>query len=126
MRRTFTVRKTSDNQVELRAGESVLGTLANLREAGGDVGMLARFENAPAFVDHRDTFRQLAKALEAGEGGREETARLRGVLEAAGVHVHHVLHDMRIDEPASLTLIGGEVRFRPTGSFLMMRSGGLG
>lgn len=126
MRRTSTISKSGDVAIELRAGEAVIGRLVDMREAIGHQGMVARFENTPAFVDHRDTFRALAKALGGGEGSGAEAARLRAELERAGVHVHHAIHDMRIDEPATISLVAGEVRFKANGAFAMMRSGGLG
>lgn len=126
--RTFTINKTADSGgVSLRTGQTVLGRLLNMREGfSAQEGMTAKFESAPAFVDHRDRCKALADALKLGPDGAAEAARLRQEIEALGVHVYHDVHDMRIDEPASVVISGGEVRFRPTGAFLMMRSGGLG
>jgi len=129
MRRTasVTVRKSSEaSGVTLRCGETVLGRLLNLREGFSEAdGMVARFEGTPAFADHRDRFKSLADALK-DESSSGEAARLRAEIEALGVHIHHDQHDMRIDERETVVLSSGDVRFRPTGAFLMMRSGGIG
>ncbi len=125
---SITVRKSSEaNVASLRCGETVLGRLVNLREGVSEAdGMTARFENAPAFADHRELLKALADALKEGAADSTAVARLRDEIEALGIHVHHDIHAMRIDESRSLVLAGGEVRFKPTGAFLMLRSGGLG
>jgi phosphatidylglycerol lysyltransferase len=39
--------------------------------------------------------------------------------------VYHLQHDMRIDRPATVQILGGEARFTPNDAYLMMRTGGL-
>ncbi len=121
MRRTVIVRKTSDaGAVTIRAGETVLGSLGNLH-AGEDGSMSASFTHSPAFADHEAWLR-----ASGGAKGAEEARAIAAVIEATGIHVWHGVHDMRIDVAGSLVISKGEVRFRPTDAFSVMRSGGLG
>ena len=74
---------------------------------------------------------ELLEAFRTGDGVDMIRESVRTVLqelveiEAAGVHVYHLQHEMRIDRPASVQMIDGEVRFAPNDAYLMMRTGGL-
>lgn len=123
MARRVVIAKTPDQAgVTLRSGETVLGKVTNLAGESG-LEMAGRFTNAPAFADHADRFARLAEARVAGNG--PAIAALAEEIEALGIHLHHGVHDMRIDRPLSLVISGGEVRFLPTDAFLILRSGGL-
>lgn len=121
---TVTRRTSGDSaQILLRAGDKVLGQVSRL--AGDDGAVMAgAFTHRPAFADFVDLFVRLEKATAAGDAAAAAAAR--GEVEAAAIEVWHSVHDMRLDQPGSLVIAGGEVRFRPTDAFLMMRTGGLG
>lgn len=123
--RTVTIRKRSEAaSIELRAGETTLGSLRNVAGATGDAEtMSGLFTHAPAYADFTERFLAIASALKAGDTA--SAAAIQAEIEAAGVHVYHLQHDMRIDRPASVQVIGGEVRFSPNDAYLMMRTGGL-
>ena len=124
--RKVIIRKRSDSSgVTLRCGDKLLATLGPLDDGDRD-GMSAKAVTTPAFADHREHFRALAEALRQGEAGLATVRQLRQTGEALGLHVHHAAHDMRIDAAASVSLVEGQVRFRPSDAFVMMRSGGLG
>jgi hypothetical protein len=121
---TVTRRTTGDTaQVLIRAGDKILGQVARLT---GDMGALmsGTFTHRPAFTDLVDVFQRLERATAAGDTAAAAAARAE--IDAAGVEVWHTVHEMRLDQPGSLVIAAGEVRFRPTDSFLMMRTGGLG
>lgn len=123
MRRSVTIRKSGDSApIQVRAGEAVLGVVAGLEQAG-EGALRGRFTHRPAYADHAATFLALERARERGDA--DEATRLAGVVEAGGVEVWHTVHDMRIDEACSLVIAGGAATFRPTGAFLMLRTGGL-
>ena len=74
-------------------------------------------------ADYTERFLSIVSALKAGDTAA--AAAIQREIEAAGVHVYHLQHDMRIDRPTSVQVIGGEVRFSPNDAYLMMRTGGL-
>jgi hypothetical protein len=123
--RTVTIKKRGEAApIELRAGETTLGTLRNVSGATGDAAtMSGTFTHAPAYADFTERFLAIASALKAGDAAAGDA--LQAEIEAAGVHVYHLQHDMRIDQPRSVQVIGGEVRFSPNDAYLMMRTGGL-
>ena len=123
--RSVTIKKRGEAApIELRAGETTLGALRNVSGATGDSAtMSGLFAHAPAYGDYTDRFLAIAAALKAGDEAAAATVQRE--IEAAGVHVYHLQHDMRIDRPASVQVIGGEVRFSPNDAYLMMRTGGL-
>ena len=120
----ITRRTTGDSaQVLVRASDKVLGSVARL--AGDDGAVMAGpFTHRPAFADFAEVFARLDKATTAGDTDAAQAARAE--IDAAAIEVFHTVHEMRLDQPGSLVIAGGEVRFRPTDSFLMMRTGGLG
>jgi hypothetical protein len=125
MARAVTVRKRAEAApIELRAGDTTLGSLRNVAGATGDSATLSGlFTHAPAYADFTERFLALATALRAGDTAT--AAAIQAEIEAAGVHVYHLQHEMRIDRPASVQVIDGEVRFSPNDAYLMMRTGGL-
>ena len=108
--------------IVVRAGDKDLGTITNLGSDAGDT-LSGNFSNRPAFADLVDAFRAVAEASQAGNPSGLTAAHAE--LEKHAVHVWHSVHDMRIDEPQTLTIVAGRVRFRPNAAFLMMRTGGL-
>ncbi len=117
-------RRTSGDSatIVVRAGERDLGAITQLGSEIDD-NLSGNFANRPAFTDFAATFLSLAKATEAGDA--DAVAAVRAELKAADIEVWHTVHEMRIDEPGTLTISGGRARFRPNGAFLMMRTGGL-
>ena len=122
---TRTVKRRAEMAtIELRAGETTLGALRGVAGTVGDSAtMSGQFTHAPAYADFTDRFLALATALRDSDAPRAATERAD--LEAAGVHVYHAQHEMRIDRPATVQIVGGEVRFTPNDAYLMMRTGGL-
>ena len=123
--RSVTVKRRAEMAaIELRAGETTLGSLRGVAGTVGDSAtMTGQFTHAPAYADFTERFLALATALRDGDASR--AAAERSALEASGVHVFHVQHEMRIDRPASVQMVAGEVRFTPNDAYLMMRTGGL-
>lgn len=123
--RTVTIRKRGEAApIELRAGDTTLGSLRTVSGAAGShETMSGTFTHAPAYADFTERFLAIASALKAGDAATAAT--IQAEIEAAGVHVYHLQHEMRIDRPASVQVIGGEVRFSPNDAYLMMRTGGL-
>lgn len=123
--RTVTVKRRAEMAtIELRCGETTLGTLRGVAGTVGDrATMTGQFTHAPAYADHTERFLALATALREGDAPR--AAAERAAVEAAGVHVYHAQHEMRIDRPSTVQVVGGEVRFTPNDAYLMMRTGGL-
>ncbi len=120
MRRATVTRVVKDvDQASVRIGETDLGRLGSLN-AALDGALWATFEHSPAFADHVERFAARARA----EGAEAEA--LAREIEAAGIHVWHGVHDMRIDLPGTLTIAKGQARFRPTDTFTMIRTGGHG
>jgi hypothetical protein len=123
--RTVTIKKRGEAApIELRAGETTLGSLRTVSGVtGSHETMSGIFTHAPAYADFTERFLAIASALKAGDAAAATT--IQDEIEAAGVHVYHLQHEMRIDRPASVQVIGGEVRFSPNDAYLMMRTGGL-
>ncbi len=123
--RSVTIRKRGDaSPIELRAGETTLGSLRNVAGTTGDSAtMSGLFTHAPAYADFTERFMAISAALNASDPAK--AAAIQAEIEAAGVHVYHLQHEMRIDRPASVQMIDGEVRFAPNDAYLMMRTGGL-
>jgi hypothetical protein len=122
--RSVTIRKRAEAApIELRVGETTLGALRNVSGTTGDnATMSGVFTHAPAYAEFSERFLALGSALKTGDAA---ATALQSEIEAAGVHVYHVQHDMRIDRPGTVQIIGGEVRFSPNDAYLMMRTGGL-
>lgn len=122
-RPSSTTRRTTGDTaaVLVRAGDTVLGSVA--RMGGGDVGdqMSGAFTHRPSFVDYVEMFQRLQKAIETNA----PTDAIRAEIEAAGVEIWHSVNEMRLDRPHSIVITGGEVHFRPNDAFVMMRTGGL-
>jgi hypothetical protein len=108
MARVVTVRKHEGGGITLRCGDDLVGFVTRLE--GGDQEMTGRFAAGPDHAAYADL-------LAAGD---------RVTIETRGVHVYSAVHDMRIDDEASLTVEGETVRFRPAQAFIVLRSGGLG
>ena len=125
MARSVTIKKRAETATsELRCGDTVLGGLRSVSASTGDsTTMAGQFTHAPAFADHSERFLALATAIKAGDTAT--VAAIQADIEASGVHIYHAQHEMRIDRPASVQVIGGEVRFAPSDAYLMMRTGGL-
>ncbi len=123
--RSVTVRKRGETAtIELRCGDTVLGTLRNVAGAtGGSATMSGAFTHAPAYADFTERFLGLSSALKNHDA--TAATAIQSEIEAAGVHVYHTQHDMRIDRPGSVQVAEGEVRFSPSDAYLMMRTGGL-
>ncbi len=123
--RTVTIKKRAEAAtIELRCGDTVLGTLRNVAGAtGGSATMSGSFTHAPAYVDFTERFLALSAALKNSDAAG--AAALQANIEAAGVHVYHTQHDMRIDRPGTVQMADGHVRFAPSDAYLMMRTGGL-
>ena len=123
--RSVTIKKRGEAApVELRAGETTLGSMRNVSGTAGDSAtMTGIFAHAPAYADYTERFLAIVSALKTGDAA--SAAAIQGEIEAAGVHVYHLQHEMRIDRPASVQVMGGEVRFSPNDAYLMMRTGGL-
>lgn len=123
--RSVTIKRRAEMAtIELRAGETTLGALRGVAGTVGDSAtMTGQFTHAPAYADYTERFLALGTALRDGDASG--AAALQADLEAAGVHVYHAQHEMRIDRPATVHLVGGEVRFTPNDAYLMMRTGGL-
>jgi hypothetical protein len=117
-------RRTSGDTATIlvRAGEKDLGAITQLGSDADDT-LAGNFVNRPAFADVGTVFHELARAEQDGEQDKART--LRAEIAALGVEVWHSVHDMRIDEPGTLTIAAGRARFRPNAAFLMMRTGGL-
>lgn len=123
--RSVTVKRRAETAtIELRAGETTLGTLRAVAGTVGDSAtMSGQFTHAPAYADFTERFLALATALRDGDASL--AASERAALESANVHLYHVQHEMRIDRPGTVQMIAGEVRFTPNDAYLMMRTGGL-
>ena len=123
--RSISVTKRSSGDtaaVHVRAGDKELGTISQLGSGSGD-RLAGGFSNTPAFADYAEAFRSHADALQRQDG--EAIAAAQSELEALRVHVWHAVHDMRIDEPGTLSVAGGHAQFRANAAYLMLRTGGL-
>ena len=123
--RTVIIKKRAETApIELRCGETALGTLRSVTGTTGDGATMAgQFTHAPAFTEFAEKFMTLTTALR--ENDAATAAGVQTDLETAGLHIYHTQHDMRIDRPASLRVVAGEVQFAPNDAYLMMRTGGL-
>jgi len=92
----------------VRCGSDVVGFVTRLE--GGDAEMRGHFAPGPQYA----SYAQLVTAADTAE------------REARGLHVFSSVHDMRIDDEATLVIEADLVRFRPAGAFIVLRSGGLG
>lgn len=120
---TVTKRSSGDTAaVHVRAGDKDLGSIKQLG-SGSDDKLAGGFGNSPAFADFADSFRDLADALQRQDTGA--IAAAHAALEARSIHVWHAVHDMRIDEPGTLSIAGGRAQFRANAAYLMLRTGGL-
>lgn len=120
---SITRRTTGDTATVLvRAKGRDLGAITQLGPES-DATLAGTFVHRPAFADAAEAFRAHAAAVQAGDA--VEIAARAADVAALGVDVWHTGHDMRIDEPGSLTIAGGRARFRPSGAFLMLRTGGI-
>ncbi len=118
-----TKRSSGDTAVIcVRAGDKDLGTIRQLG-SGSDDKLSGGFSHSPAFVDFADVFRALAEAEQRQDAGAIAAAQTE--LDARSVHVYHSVHDMRIDEPGTLSITGGRAQFRANAAYLMLRTGGL-
>lgn len=119
----LTRRSTGDTaQIVVRAGDKDLGAITQLGDDGTD-RLAGNFANRPAFADVADLFAALSKAVTSGDAAA--IAACRDKLAPLALEVWHSVHEMRIDEPGTLTIGGGRASFKPNGAFLMMRTGGL-
>ena len=122
MRHVVTIRKSTDaGAIRLKRGDTVLGTIGQLAGQTDDV-FSGTFSSRPAFADHAESFQALDEALGAAGDG----AALRAEIERRGLVVWHSAHHMRIDVPGTIEIANGRARFRATGAFLALRTGGLG
>lgn len=123
-RRTITTvtRANDAGRFEVRAGERVLGTVARLQGDADDT-LSGLFANTPAFADHAALFVALQRAITAAD--EADAAAQHSEIARAGIGVWHADHDMRIDQNGSLVIAAGRVRFKPTGAYLTLRTGGL-
>ncbi len=123
--RPFSVtRRTSGDTAAIlvRAGDRDLGAITQMGNDAGDT-LSGNFVNRPAFTDFVDLFSERADADQSGDA-----AAISGAIAKFAEHniqVWHSVHEMRIDEPGTLTIAQGRARFRPNSAFLMMRTGGL-
>lgn len=108
MARVVTVHKKEGGGITVRCGSEVVGFVTRLD--GSDERMTGQFAAGPAYKQH-------AAVLATGD---------KAQIEGAGVHVYSSVHDMRIDNEASLVLEADQVHFRPASAFIVLRSGGLG
>jgi hypothetical protein len=121
--RTVTVRKTPDlSGITLRRADTVLGYIARI---GNDTAewLAGNFIHTPAYSEHAELFEKINAALAADDAATAEAAARE--IEVADVHVHHGGHDMRIDDPLSVRVVKGQVRFRASPAFQTLRNGGL-
>ena len=121
--RTVTVRKATDVQgLTLRRGDDVLGLIG--RVADDTAAWLAgNFSHTPAFSEQAEMFAALDAAKAAGDATKAE--EIADAIEKLDIHVHHGGHDMRIDDPGSVSVNKGQVRFRASPAFQILRNGGL-
>ena len=121
--RTVTVRRNVDTQgMSLRRGDDVLGHISRV---GDDTAewLGGNFTHTPAFSEQAPLFQALDAAKAAGDTAK--AAEISAEIEKLEIHVHHGGHDMRIDDPGSVTVSKGQVRFRASPAFQILRNGGL-
>jgi hypothetical protein len=108
MARIVTVHRKEGGGITVRCGDDIVGFVTRLE--GTDEEMRGHFARGPKFVTHA----QLLAEADAAE------------REKRGMHVFSSVHDMRIDAEETLVIEADQVRFRPAGAFIVLRSGGLG
>jgi hypothetical protein len=108
MARTVTVRRKEGGGITVRSGDDIVGFVTRLE--GGDEQMRGHFARGPQYAPY-------AQLVTGGTAVEKEKR---------GMHVYSSVHDMRIDDEETLVIEGDEVRFRPAGAFIVLRSGGLG
>lgn len=106
----------------LRRGDDILGHIGRV---GDDTAewLAGTFTHTPAFSEQAELFQKLEAARDAGDA--DAAKALADQLEKLDIHVHHGGHDMRIDDPGTLTVTKGQVRFRASPAFIILRNGGL-
>lgn len=109
--------------VLVRAGDKEFGAITQLGSEENDM-LSGNFANRPAFADVADLFLALGASPDGADSAASRAARAQ--LDSLGLEVWHSVHEMRIDEPGTLTIAGGRARFRANAAFHMMRTGGLG
>lgn len=121
--RSASVRRNTDLAgITLRRGDDVLGAIGRI---GDDTAewLAGTFTHTPAFSEQAGLFADLDAAKAAGDTAKAE--QIAGAIEKLDIHVHHGGHDMRIDDPGSVTVTRGMVRFRASPAFQTLRNGGL-
>lgn len=121
--RTATVRQNANlSGISLRRGDDVLGTIGRI---GDDTAewLAGTFAHTPAFSEQAPLFAGLEAAKAAGDTAKAE--QIAADIEKLDIHVHHGGHDMRIDDPGTVSLAKGQVRFRASPAFQTLRNGGL-
>jgi hypothetical protein len=121
--RTVTVRKNTDTAgLSLRRGDDILGHIGRV---GDDTAewLTGNFTHTPAYSEQVHLFQALETAKTAGDAAKARD--IAAEIEKLDIHVHHGGHDMRIDDPCSVTVSKGQVRFRAAPAFQILRNGGL-
>lgn len=115
-------RNTDLAGISLRRGDDILGHVGRI---GDDTAewLAGNFTHTPAFSEQAELFRALEAAHEAGDTAAAEA--LAKQIESLDIHIHHGGHDMRIDDPGTVTVAKGRVRFRASPAFQTLRNGGL-
>lgn len=121
--RTVTVRRNTDVQgMTLRRGDDVLGQIGRVADDTAE-WLAGNFTHTPAFSEQAELFAQLDAAKTSGDA--DKAKEIADKIEKLDIHVHHGGHDMRIDDPLSVSVIQGQVRFRASPAFQTLRNGGL-
>jgi hypothetical protein len=121
--RTATVRRNTDTQgLTLRRGDDVLGQIGRVADDTAE-WLAGNFSHTPAFSEQAELFTALDAAKAAGDAAKAK--EIADKIEKLDIHVHHGGHDMRIDDPLSVSVIKGQVRFRASPAFQILRNGGL-
>jgi hypothetical protein len=121
--RTAIVRRNTDVQgMTLRRGDDVLGQIGRVADDTAE-WLAGNFTHTPAFSEQAELFGALETAKASGDDAK--TKDIADQIEKLDIHVHHGGHDMRIDDPCSVSVIKGQVRFRASPAFQTLRNGGL-
>lgn len=121
--RTVTVsRNASVSGLSLRRGDDVLGHIGRV---GDDTAawLAGAFTHTPAFSEQSPLFSALEDAKAAGDEGKSK--EIADQIEKLDIHVFHDGHSMRIDDPGTVSVSKGQVRFRASPAFQTLRNGGL-